>query len=103
MSRSQFVFNYNSFETTKRLIENELRNSGYTNINENGENVWKCGKGLLVAMKYVKVEFSDGGKVTIYGWIRPMASSEQNLEGFVAAIPKKQVLNVIKKISNLIQ
>lgn len=100
MSRSCFSFNYTSFEKTKKIIETELKNSGYSNKNENGENVWKCGTGILTAMKYIKIEFSENQEVKIYGWIRPMASSEQNLEGIIGALPKKQVLNVIKKIGD---
>lgn len=102
MSRSCFKFNYISFEKTKKIIENELRKSGFSNKNENGENVWKCGNGILTAMKYIKIEFSGNQEVKIYGWIRAIAASEQNLDGIVAAIPKKQVLKVIKKIGDCI-
>ena len=103
MARSCFNFHYTTFEKTKALIESELKNNGYTNKNENGENIWRNGNGLLTAMKYIKVEFTENQTVEIYGWIRPMASSEQNLDGIIAALPKKQVLKVIKKIGDLIK
>ncbi len=102
MSRSCFSFNYTSFEKTKSAIETELTNDGYTNKNENGENVWKCGMGMLTAMKYIKIEFSGNQEVKIYGWIRPIAASEQSLEGIVGALPKKQVLKIIEKIKDSI-
>lgn len=102
MSRSCFSFKYTSFEKTKRIIESELKSNGYSQKIENGENLWKSGIGLLTAMKYIKVEFSGNEEVKIYGWIRPMASPEQKLEGIVAALPKKQVLKLIQRIGNLI-
>lgn len=102
MSRSCFSFHYSSFDRTKTIIESELVKNGYKYKNENGENIWKCGSGILTAMKYIKIEFSGKQEVKIYGWIRPIAASEQNLDGIVAAIPKKQVLKVIKKIGDCI-
>ncbi len=103
MSRSCFTFHYTSFEETKKLIVAELTNSGYKNKSENGENVWKNGSGMMTAMKYIKIEFSQNQEVKIYGWIRAIASSEQNLDGIFAALPKKQVLKVIKKIGDSIK
>ena len=102
MSRSCYAFSYTSFDQTKRIIESVLKNNGYKNINENGENVWKNGVGFLTAMKYIKIEFSENQQVKIYGWVRPVASSEQDLDGVVGALPKKQVLKVINTIGNSI-
>ena len=103
MSRSCYSFFYTSFDQAKRIIETELKSDGYKNVNENGENVWKNGMGFLTAMKYIKIEFVENRKVNIYGWVRPMASPEQNLDGIVGALPKKQVLKTINKIGNAIR
>ncbi len=98
MARSVYSFHYSSFEDAKRTIETILSSNGYLNIEENGENVWKNGTGMLTAMKYIKIEFSAGQTVNVYGWIRPMMGQEQNLNGIVAVIPKKSVEKLINQI-----
>ena len=103
MSRSCFTFSCRSFQEAKNQIENVLRSNGYSLKNENGEIVWKKGSGWLTAMKYVKYEFTGDKTVQIYGWVRPMASQEQNLDGVVCALPKRQVLNLIQAIGNALQ
>lgn len=102
MSRTTINLNCNNPQETNRKIEQILLSNGYKSKNENGENVWKCGMGFLTAMKYIKVEFSDNNTLLLSGWIRAIAGSEQDLTGFVAAIPKKQILNVIKEIQSVI-
>ena len=58
--------------------------------------------GFWTAMKYIKVEFSDSNTLVISGWIRAVAGSEQDLHGFVAGLPKKQVMNVIEELQRCI-
>lgn len=103
MSRSCYTFHYTSFEETKNLIETALTQSGYSNKVENGENIWKNGTGMMTAMKYIKVEFASDQEVRIYGWIRAIAGSEQNLDGIFGAMPKKQILKVINEIGSSIK
>ncbi len=92
---------YNPHEVNQS-IEKILLSHNYKLVDENGENVWKCGVGFLTAMKYIKIEFAENNTIMISGWIRPMFGAEQDLNGFVAALPKKQVLNVIKEIQGVI-
>lgn len=98
MSRTTIRNTYKDLQATNQGIEKVLLSHNYKNINENGENVWKNGIGFWTAMKYIKIEYADASTVVISGWIRPMGGSDMNLEGFVGAIPKKQVMNVIKEI-----
>lgn len=69
---------------------------------ENGETVWKCGVGFWTAMKYMKIEFHENNEIEISGWIRAALGTEQDLSGFVGAIPKKQVMKVIEEIQKAI-
>lgn len=61
MSRSVFRFPYQSeFRQNKERVESYLLGTGYSKISmPNGETVWKKGEGLLSAIRYIKVEFSD--------------------------------------------
>lgn len=103
MSRTTIKLTCTNPQESNRRIESILSSNNYKNINENNENVWKCGVGFLTAMKYIKIEFAENNTLLVSGWIRAVAGSEQDLNGFVAAVPKKQVMNVIKEIqSNVI-
>lgn len=93
---------YTDARQTNQTIERILRSRNYKYICENGENVWKCGVGFWTAMKYIKVEFWDNNTLAISGWIRAVAGSEQDLQGFVAGLPKKQVMNVIEELQHCI-
>lgn len=78
-----------------------LENRGYKSVsyhNGHNETVWKCGIGFLTAIKYIKVEYLDGNRMSVSGWIRPVGGKEQNLDGFVCIVPKKQVTGVIEEI-----
>lgn len=102
MARTTIRLNCNNPQESYKIVESILISNKYKNINENNENVWKCGNGFWTAMKYIKVEFSENNTLILSGWIRAMGGSEQNLEGFVGAVPKKQIMDVLKQIQTRI-
>ncbi len=90
-------------QSAKSKIERILYSHDYKPVFEKGEDVWRCGIGMITAIKYIKLEFSESGNITISGWIRTaVIGPEQDLNGVVAIIPKKQVLGVIKEIQSAI-
>lgn len=103
MARTTIKVNYSSFDGLQNRLSSLLQSKGYKNIDEKNENVWKCGVGFLTAIKYIKIEFAGNNTLLISGWIRPLIGSEQDLNGIVAVIPKKQVMNVIKEMQALIK
>ncbi len=102
MARTTITTTYSDFQQTNAQIQRILSSHNYKQIDENGEQVWKCGVGFWTAMKYVKIEFGENNALLISGWIRPVLGSEQDLKGVVGALPKKQVLNVIQELQNAI-
>lgn len=103
MARTTISVKYSNSDGLMNSLSSLLQSKGYKNITENNENVWKCGVGFLTAMKYIKIEFSENNTLLISGWIRPIAGSEQDLNGVVAVIPKKQVMNVINEMQSIIK
>lgn len=103
MARTTIKVTYTNFDGLQNNLSALLKSKGYKNISENNENVWKCGIGFLTAIKYIKFEFAENNTIIISGWIRPAFGNEQDLEGFVGALPKKQVMNVIQKMKELIR
>lgn len=103
MARSMFQTEYKNFENTRDQIATFLTQKGYKLKNEKNETVWKCGVGFWTAMKYVKIEFAANNTLIVSGWIRPALCGEQDLNGFVGAIPKKQVMSVIQQIQVIAQ
>ena len=103
MARSSYQATYTcSFEQAKRTVEEILARRNYKPYAlKTGENVFKCGVGMMTAMKYIKPEYADGS-VTLYGWVQAglgsVGGSEMGLEGFVAIVPKKQVKSCIDEI-----
>ena len=92
MARTKIVVQYNKI----------LSSNGFKEITINtGENVWKKGTGMLTAMQFIKLEFSQK-EFVIYAWVQmglgDLGGSEMDLTGFVAAIPKKQLINIIEQI-----
>lgn len=103
MARTTIKAKYTNFDGLQNRLSSLLQSKGYKNINENNENIWKCGMGFWTAIKYVKIEFAENNTLLISGWIRPMAGREQDLNGIVGALPKKQVMNVIREMQVLIK
>lgn len=98
MARTIVEVSYFNFEEMQNKIFKLFQMNGYKNIIENNENVWKCGVGFLTAMKYIKIEFASNNTLIISGWIRPVLGKEQNLEGTVCCVPKRQVMKIINQI-----
>ena len=92
MARTVINLNYNcSFEDAFNRFKNQEKN---------GEEYWKKGTGLMTAMQFIKLEFSDGA-LTLSAWVQAgigsFGGSEMDLSGVTAAIPKKSLMNVIEK------
>ncbi len=98
MKRTTFEFKIKDYNSANQVISSLLATEKYQQCNENNEMVWKCGTGFLTAIKYIKYEFTNNNSVIVSGWIRPVGGKEQDLNGFVGAVPKKQVINTINKI-----
>ena len=103
MARTNVKITYTTFDGLQDRIASLLQSKGYKKINENNEIVWKCGVGFWTAIKYIKIEFAENHTLLISGWIRPIAGKEQDLNGFIGALPKSQVMNVIKEIQALVK
>ncbi len=97
-SRTKFEVKVENSKKTSEFIVSYLNNNGYYLVNEKDEDVYKKGVGFWTAMKYIKVEVVDAENINLYGFIRPAFGNEQDLSGFVACIPKKQVSDVICKL-----
>ena len=102
MARTTIKIKYTDAQQANQTVERILSSRNYKSICENGEHVWKCGNGFWTAMKYIKVEFSDQNTLMISGWIRAIAGSEQDLQGFAGGLPKRQVMNVIEELQRYI-
>lgn len=92
----------NSVEMQRKVSE-LLEKKGYRSIAERGENVWKCGRGFLTAMKYIKIESVENRAILVSGWVRMIGGNEQDLSGtFACIVPKKQVRKVITEIQSIV-
>ena len=87
----------NSVDESYNTAVNILQANGFKEVSYNGETVWKKGTGLLTAMQYIKIEFTDSTLV-VSGWVQAGVGNEMALNGIVAAVPKKSVMKVIEQI-----
>lgn len=101
MARTTIEVTYRTIDGLQTKIENCLTKKGYRQKVEDNETVWRKGTGFLTGIKYIKIEYGDKNKLYISGWVRAIAGGEMNLEGFVGAFPKKDVLKTIQDIQNL--
>ncbi len=102
MARTIINLNYNcSFDEAFNKISSVLVQNGFKKQERNGEEFWKKGSGIMTAMQFIKVDFSEG-EVIISAWVQSgigsLGGSEMDLTGFVAAAPKKSLMKVIEKI-----
>lgn len=93
-----------SFDEAEKKIAAILAQHNFSKVTlKTGESVWKKGVGLLTAMQFVKVEYSQA-QITLSAWVQSgvgnIGGKEMELKGAVAAIPKKQLLKVIEEIKN---
>ncbi|MGM9537510.1 MAG: hypothetical protein ACI3VN_04180 [Candidatus Onthomonas sp.] len=103
MARTNIKVRYScGFEAAESKVIRILVQNGFklTTI-KSGEDVWKKGVGIMTAMQYIKVEFSSD-EVILSAWVQAgvgsVGGSEMDLTGFVAALPKKQLLKVLEEI-----
>ena len=54
----------NSVDESYNTAVNILQANGFKEVSYNGETVWKKGTGLLTAMQYIKIEFTDTTSTT---------------------------------------
>ena len=91
----------NSVDESYNTAVNILQVNGFKEVSYIGETVWKKGTGLLTAMQYIKIEFTDTTLV-VSGWVQAgvgsVGGNEMALNGIVAAVPKKSVMKVIEQI-----
>lgn len=103
INRTTVRIPYTNLEEVQTKVPELLMNKGYKSITERGENVWKCGVGLLTAIKYIKIEYAENNTLLVSGWIRAVGGNEQDLSGkFVCVVPKKQVRKVITEIQSFV-
>lgn len=100
MARTTMEVRYGNLEVFRSKTEGMLQQKGYHLITENNENVWKCGSGIVTAMKYLKIEYVAANTVQVSGWIKNMGM-ELGLEGVVGALPKEQIMSVIREIMRI--
>lgn len=83
-------------EQANEMVGNFMRIEGFRVIQYRGETVLKCGYGIWVAPQYMKLEVYPG-MVHMEAWIR--AFGEQDLEGFMGAIPKAMLQAKVDKFT----
>lgn len=98
MARTTYISKCRSVAYAEPIIQNMLLKEGYQFMFENNESVWKCGNGIVTAMKYLKFDFVDSTTVHISGWVKSTIGPEQSLDGYIGGFPKKQVRNLIQSI-----
>ena len=95
-----------AFPITDSKIKSILSGDGYKEMDKNGEIIWKMGTGMMTAMHFIKLEYTEN-TVVISGWVQSgmgdIGGKEMNLKGFVGIIPKKQVLKTIDKVKAAIR
>ena len=107
---SRTIINISIKGKEQELLDKEIRNiliaDDYREIDYNREIVWKKGTGLMTAMHYIKIEYSND-TLTVSGWVQiglgSVGGKESSLEGFSAKIPKKSVKNTIEKIRTVVE
>ncbi len=103
MARSSFTIPYRcSFHEAQQKVESILQSKGYhTQVIKSGEHVWKCGNGILTAMKFVKVEYAPD-KILLSAWVQiglgSLGGGEMDLTGVTGALPKKQLMKLVEEI-----
>lgn len=97
MARERFVIPFTSIEKTDASARSILAQNGFKEMQENGEWIWQKGDGFWTMSRKIKLEY-DGDNLIVWAWIESFFGKEKGLSGFVGALPKSQVLNVIKTI-----
>lgn len=106
MARTTLKVTYScTFDEAQSKVETLLSSKGFRNIIlKTGENVWKNGTGMMTAMKFIKIEYSQN-IIILSAWIQAglgsVGGSEMDLTGIVGALPKRQLMKVLEEIKGL--
>jgi hypothetical protein len=94
------------WETVNRVVEDVLKEEGFHKKRINEEDCWKKGTGMATAMQFMKIEYTET-EAHIYGWIQvglgDVGGKEQNLDGFVGMVPKKNLKRRMEKLARAIE
>ncbi|MGN1181591.1 MAG: hypothetical protein ACI4SR_01190 [Faecalibacillus sp.] len=106
MSRSIFHTQCHiSYQQANDIARRILQESGYHEIERNGENVWKKGTGAMTAMHFIKLDYVPGDFI-ISGFIQigigSVGLDEMDLKGFTGSVPKKSTFKTIQKVRKAI-
>ncbi len=71
------------------IMNDYLTKHGYSISDWKGEQAYRAGDGFVEGFKYLKWSYA-GGVFHLEAWMKGSFGKEMNLEGFVAAVPKKQ-------------
>ena len=100
MSRTVINLICNKPEKSEIVIKKILKQYNYELKEKNGEEYYQCGVGILTAPKFIKYSF-DGNNLRLEGWVRAFAfGGESDLNGFLAAVPKKSCKKTLEDIQN---
>lgn len=103
MARTSIKASYScSYDEAERKINSILFQKGFKPTTlKTGENVWKKGIGLLTAMQFVKVDFTQN-EFIMSAWVQAgigsISGGEMDLTGVVAALPKRQLMKVLEEV-----
>lgn len=94
------------YKTVNGYVERFLIDEGFSRKDYHGEQVWKKGTGLVTAMQYVKIEYTENAAV-IYAWIQAgignFGGKELDLTGITGAVPKRNLLKRTQKLESIIK
>jgi len=95
-----------SFKSVKDYVERFLSGEGFSQKDYQGEQVWKKGTGLMTAMEYIKVEFTEN-EVVLYAWVQAgignVGGKEMDLTGIVGSLPKKKLSTRLDQLESIIR
>lgn len=79
------------------IMNDYLTKHGYAISDWKGEQAYRAGDGFVEGFKYLKWSYA-GGVFHLEAWMKGSFGKEMNLEGFVAAVPKKQYKSNLKML-----
>ena len=103
MARTTYVFQYTDAAVSERNIQQLLAQENFELVFEKGENVWKCGHGVLSSIKYIKYDFINHNTLHVTGWIKSDMGGEFSLDGYLLGYHKKKTREVINRIKTVIR
>ncbi len=106
MPRTTIALNYTMpYNQLSENLSQILASNGYKLKKYNDEYVFKKGIGMLTAMKFIKIDYYEHQiyisafiSVGIGSW----TGAEKDLNGFVGAIPKKQLQSMLQRLQSAV-